>query len=340
MKYRLLVLSSILLASCRGFSSTSVVTTSSLPVSISTSFSNSLFDKSIPEGTLLKETLETFRFNQVNIGLFSGTALNPINFFENTTLTTPFAVENAELGDYAQEAISFSNVALNLNEQLGPFTQTTSYQQETFLNLLEALKVTDEPVNEMERTLRERDLSHDVIGDPYYWFNNYVKEEEIVLKRFENLIIYGEGTSAIEFQTGVNIQPVFVEQISLDHQYIYSIVDQTYPSGFFGAVDTKIVTIRQPGNAKVALTIGPVQQILNTIWSWQRWQTNILLNQPSATVMAQDFMAVRPSAHQLTIQMIMEIKIGDQHQRRMLQATISNDQWTSFEKSHLIWIQH
>jgi hypothetical protein len=340
MNNRMIVLFGILLASCRGFSSSSVVTTSSLPVSISTSFTNSLFDKSIPEGTLLKETLESFQFNKVNVGMFSGTPLNPINFFENTALTTPFAGESVEVGDYAQEVISFSNVPLNLNEQLGPFIQPTSYQQETFLTLLEALKITDEPINEMERTLHERDLSFDVLGDPYYWFNNYVKEERIVLTRYQDPILYGEGTIHIEFQTGINIQPVFVEQISFNDQYIYSIVDQTFPTGFFGAVDTKIVTIRQSGNAKEALTIGPIQQILNTIWNWQRWQNNVLTNQPSATITAQDFMAIRQSNHQLMIQMMIEMKVGEQHQKRMLQATIDNHQWTSFEKSHLIWIQH
>jgi hypothetical protein len=337
MNKKLIVLFSILLASCRGFSSSSAVTTSSLPISISTSFTNSLFDKSIPEGTLLKETVETFQFNKVNVGLFSGTPLNPINFFENTSLITPFDRENAELGDYSQELISFSSVQLNLNDQLGPFIQPISYQQETFLALLEALKVTDESINETKRMLVERDLSYDVLGDPYYWFNNYVKEEQIVVTRYQDPILYGEGTINIEFQTGVTIQPVFVEQISLDPQYIYSIVDQTYPNGFFGAVDTKIVTLRQPGNAKEALTIGPIQQILNTIWSWQ---TNILINQPNATITAQDFMAIRQSEHQLIIQMMIEMKVGEQYQKRILQATIANHQWASFEKSHLIWIQH
>jgi hypothetical protein len=123
--------------------------------------------------------------------------------------------------------------------------------------------VTDEVFHQAQRLSRERNLSFDTLEGSYYAFNNYIREESIILQRYQTPMIYGEGEILITFQTGFELRPTVIEQISADSQYIYQLRDETFPAGFFGAVDRKISTMRIAGNFKQAMTIGPIRLILD-----------------------------------------------------------------------------
>ncbi len=221
-----------------------------------------LFDKVIDGKILLKETLTTWTFHQGESKAFTGTPLLPINYRQEP-VSVAYEDESAALGDYANEVMTFNLQPPSIASFLSGYNFPQTLQHTQTQALLSAMVVTDEGYHQAIRHSRERNLSFDTLEGSYYAFNNYIREENMTLQRYQTPMLFGEGEIKITFQTGFELRPTVIEQISADAEYIYNLRDETYPSGFFGAVDRKIATIRSPGKFKQALTLGPIRLTLD-----------------------------------------------------------------------------
>jgi hypothetical protein len=252
MKQIFIPLTTLILASCFAPASSQSSQTTSL----------GMFDKVVDGKILLKETITNWTFLPGESKEFTGTALLPINY-RNEMVSVPYEGLNADLGDFSDETISFNTQPPSINALLSQYASPQILNEAQTLTLLSTMLVTDEVFHQAQRLSRERNLSFDTLEGSYYAFNNYIREESIILQRYQTPMIYGEGEILITFQTGFELRPTVIEQISADSQYIYQLRDETFPAGFFGAVDRKISTMRIAGNFKQAMAIGPIRLILD-----------------------------------------------------------------------------
>ena len=260
---KLILLSVLILSGCQW-------RTSSLS---SSSFSSSIpipSDEFLPyiDGRkFLIEKSKIYLYATTSVSDLNELPLSKINYPTNQVLLTTYAVNEALPGQFANQTITFDatqqpdardTLALMVVGEVGNETDT--------LSLLNQLTTSDEVFNQQTTVFKERNLSSAFFESDYYWFNHYVLEETMVVQRYPNQIIYGTGNQIKTFQTDVSIPVGIQYQLYADASTIYEIRDETYPSNFFGARDTKFETIRTQDNFKRALTLGPATEILG-LWN-------------------------------------------------------------------------
>jgi hypothetical protein len=260
---KLILLSVLILSGCQW-------RTSSLS---SSSFSSSIpipSDEFLPyiDGRkFLIEKSKIYLYATTSVSDLNELPLSKINYPTNQVLLTTYAVNEALPSQFANQTITFDatqqpdardTLALMVVGEVGKETDT--------LSLLNQLTTSDEVFNQQTTVFKERNLSSAFFESDYYWFNHYVLEETMVVQRYPNQIIYGTGNQIKTFQTDVSIPVGIQYQLYADASTIYEIRDETYPSNFFGARDTKFETIRTQDNFKRALTLGPATEILG-LWN-------------------------------------------------------------------------
>ena len=260
---KLILLSVLILSGCQW-------RTSSLS---SSSFSSSIpipSDEFLPyiDGRkFLIEKSKIYLYATTSVSDLNELPLSKINYPTNQVLLTTYAVNEALPSQFANQTITFDatqqpdardTLALMVVGEVGKETDT--------LSLLNQLTTSDEVFNQQTTVFKERNLSSAFFESDYYWFNHYVLEETMVVQRYPNQIIYGTGNQIKTFQTDVSIPVGIQYQLYADASTIYEIRDETYPSNFFGARDTKFETIRTQDNFKRALTLGPATEILS-LWN-------------------------------------------------------------------------
>lgn len=250
----------VLVVSCRSTSSSSshVSSSSSVPPVYPTSD----FYPWIDDRQFLIATTATSTYHVVNQNSLTPLPLSPVNFPRVEDQVTMYAEAAAEVGDFSSQSLVFTMQLPDVSATLAntPINQPLNEQQT--MAVLEAWQRSDERFNEKRTTIKERNLSYAFLEGDYYWFNHYVLEEAMIMQRYSNHVVYGEWVMNKTFQTELNIQPRVAYQHHVDGQYIHEIRDETFPSGFFGAFDTYFRTVRTADNARLALTLGPLTEMM------------------------------------------------------------------------------
>ena len=264
-KINLLTLSILVLSGCRfgnpSFSSTSSFT-SSIPIP------NDDFNPDVNGRTILIEHIQERQFTQTTSSTLSPLPLAEINFQHQEEVTPPYAVADALVGDFSNQTLTFSNEDIDITSTLNQLEIGESLSSDATLDFLNTIQPTDERFNAKTIDTKIRNLSHVYFQSDYFWYNNYVLEEQMVVNRYDNQVLYGTGNQLKTFQTEVDISVAIAYQLYADATTIYEIRDETYPSGFFGASDDKYQAIRTSDNFKQALTMGPITDILGLRKQW------------------------------------------------------------------------
>ena len=257
----------VVLVSC-GTSVPSSTTTSSLGSSFD--FSSTIptppeFNKTLNGKQVLIDHQRVVSFSRENNLSFTGERLHPINYRELEDGWMPYEAPESPIIPPI-----FSDTKWLTIPGFGSVPSQTVIRDDEVITLLESWLQHDGYFNEQTHYVTYRNLSHDVLGDPYYWFNNYIDTYEKTIQRFDDSFIYAETSIERQFQTGNTI--IFQRQLQRDvtDTSIIDMQDDTFPAGFFGSVDRKITTPRSGNNAFNALSLGPVAFALNTIQTWQK----------------------------------------------------------------------
>ena len=271
-KTNLTMLCVIVLSGCRvitpSLSSTSSFT-SSIPIP------NDDFDPNINGRNILIEQTQEVTYAQITSTTLSPLPLSAINFQLREEVVPSYAVVDAIPGDFSNQTITFLDDDMDVTATLNQLTVGESLSPSATIDFLTELQPTDERFNAKSIETKIRNLSHVYLQSEYYWFNNYVLEETMDIQRYDNHVLYGEGSHLKTFQTEVSI-PVSVDyQLHADASTIYEIRDETYPSGFFGARDQRYQAIRTSDNFKQALTLGPITDMLGMRKQWNEQSTII-----------------------------------------------------------------
>ena len=215
----------------------------------------------------LIEQSKSFAYATTLVSDLNELPLSKINYPTNEVLLTNYSVNEAVLGQFANQTITFDSTQQpDARDTLGLMAIGDVGSEIDTLALLNQLTTSDEVFNQQTTVFKERNLSQAFFESDYYWFNHYLLEETMVVQRYPNQVIYGTGNQVKTFQTDVSIPVGIQYQLYADASMIYEIRDETYPSNFFGARDTKFETIRTQDNFKQALTLGPATEMLG-LWN-------------------------------------------------------------------------
>ena len=240
----------------------------------SSSLSSSLFSSSIPipndeflpfiDGRkFLIEQTNTYTYTTTSVSDLNELPLSKVNYPTNEVLLTTYAVNEAVVGQFNNQTITFDATQQpDARDTLASMAIGDVGSEIDTLALLNQLTRSDEAFNQQTTVFKERNLSQTFFESDYYWFNHYVLEETMIVQRYPNQILYGTGTQVKTFQTDVSVAVGVQYQLYADASMIYEIRDETYPSNFFGAQDTKFETIRTQDNYKQALTLGPATEMM------------------------------------------------------------------------------
>jgi len=326
----------LVLSGCRltPSSSSTLSSTTSIPIP------NEDFNPIINGRTILKETVIETSYQIINPSVLNPLPLAEFNFPAIEDVVPPYAVSDAILGDFANQSIQFSNQTLVMPSNVSSLSVNQSIEDQEVVQVLSTLQPTDERFNQLQSQRKHRDLSHVYFGSDYYWFNQFVEEEEITLTRHTNPVIYGQWQMHKMFQTEVTI-PISVDyQLYADASMIYEIRDETYPIGFFGAQDQKFETIRTVDNYKLALTMGPITTMVQ---QWQRFANNqtpndfvfhgdITLANRSLTITK-----LAGSLYEFKIEVFIGATFESAEENYQMRAVLRNGEWESVEQHYQLW---
>jgi len=311
------------------------------------SFSSSIpiptgdFSPYIQGRKFLIEQTKTLTYAITTLSDFNELPLSKINYPTNQEVITPYAVQDAVVGQFANQTLTFDlNAQPDARDTLALMAVGDVGSETETLALLQQLTLSDEAFNQRTTQTKERNLSHAFLASDYYWFNHYVLEESMTIQRYPNHILYGTANQVKTFQTEVSI-PVGVQyQLYADTSMIYEIRDETYPSNFFGARDVKFETIRTQDNFKKALTLGPATEMIG-FWG--------LLNQGLLPygIPLQDPLA----SYQIALEMektsedtmVFNLRIyqGDvwleSLERFEFQASLTGQSWQEVSQTYILW---
>jgi hypothetical protein len=326
---RKLLVSLIILTSCG--------TISSLPSNSSSSFlsipiANSMFDKSHPEGLLLYEKVLNYEFNSITPSSFEGERLQANNFRRIDGYNPFYSVSNARLSDFSNQQLLFFSEPLKVEDYQSSFSDQNTIQGNSVLSLIDRLARTDDVYNQKNVTSVEKDLSFDVLGDSYFWFNNFVREEAITYTRYTNDMARGISDIRIEYQTEVVVQVDAISQVFSDGALIIELYDETYPIGFFGASDYRTEVVRTQSNFKKALNLGPIHEIyaFNHALSSIQDELPIDNTQSIYSVLATGLSSGR--GFDLKIELMIDRFEENTYEKFVLEAKVVEGTWQSFTK--------
>ena len=289
---------------------------------------------------LIQQTT-TLTYDTVVVGDLIDLPLSKINYPANEVLIASYAVKDAVVSQFANQVFNFDSTQQpDARDKLSSMAIGSVGSEADTLALLTQLTRSDERFNQRTTVKKERNLSHAFLESDYYWFNHYVLEETMMVKRYLNQVIYGTGNQTKTFQTEVSI-PVGIEyQLYADASMIYDIRDETYPSNFFGARDVKLETIRTQHNLKQALTLGPATDMLG-FWSLLKQESRpvgVYLHEPLTTY--QTSLEMKKTAGD-TLVFFLRMYRGDSWSQAVetfeFQASLKGQRWQDVKQEYLFW---
>jgi len=309
-------------------------TTTSIPIP------NDDFNPLINGRTILKETLIQTTYHQVAGSELAPLPLSEINFPRIEGIVSDYAVEDAVEGNFLDQSIEFSNQNLNIPTQLTSLTNQQFIEDQAALAVLQGLQGSDERFNQQQSTRKHRDLSHVYFGSDYYWFNQFVEEEQSTITRHTNHVLYGQWQKNKMFQTEVIINIDVAYQLYADASMIYEITDETYPNGFFGAQDQKLETIRTENNFKVALTLGPITTFLQQWYRFENNQTPLMFPFHGDITLANRSLSITKqgdSLYQFKLQVFLGNSFESAEESYQMMSTLRGQQWEQTEQHYQLW---
>jgi hypothetical protein len=336
-KNNLLFISALILSGCQW--GTSPSSSSSFPSSIPIPTND--FIPYLNGRKFLIDQTKTITYNTITVGDLNEAPLSKINYPTNQDYTTPYAVNDAVVDQFANQTITFNlNGQPDANNILALMAVGDVGSKSETIALLDQLTLSDEAFNQRTTETKERNLSHAFLQSDYYWFNQYVLEESMMIQRYPNQILYGEANQVKTFQTNIRI-PVGVEyQLYADASMIYEIRDETYPSNFFGAKDIKFETIRTQDNLKRALTLGPATEMLGL---WQLLDQGLLpfgipLQEPLATYqVAIEMKKISSDTMMFNLQIYQGALWMESPETFEFQASLKGQTWQEVSQTYMLW---
>lgn len=318
----------VVLTSCGTISSS----TSSSPSFTSSPIANSLFEKTHPEGILLYQKELQYEFQTNPLLNYEGELLQANNFRKIDGYTPFYSVSNASISDFSTQQILFFSEPLKVEDYQNSFTNQNTIRGNNVLSLVDRLARYDDIYNQKIVTSVEKDLSFDVIGDSYFWFNNYIRKEEATYIRYANNIVRGVTDIEIEYQTEVKVEANAISQLYSDGKLIIELYDETFPSGFFGAFDYRTEVIRTQSNFKRALNVGPIHEIyaFNHVMSSIQDDLDTENTQALYTVEATGFSTGQ--GFDLKIQLVIDRLEENTVETYVLEAKVVEGSWQYFSK--------
>lgn len=326
----------IVLSGCRTSTTSSISSNFNSSIPVPTEDFNPIINGRI----ILRETLIQTTYNVVELSILDPLPLAEFNFPVLEDVVTPYAVIDAVEGDFEDQTINFINQNPNIGYSLSSLALNQQIEGQEAILAITNLQPSDERFNQTQIIRKHRDLSHVYFGSDYYWFNNFVEEEELLLSRHPNLVTYGQGNLKKMFQTEISIDIDVDYQLYADATTIYEIRDETYPSGFFGAEDQKFETIRTQDNFKQALTMGPLTTFIQQWESLERNQApfgfpfhgDITLTNRSLTIQK-----IGENIYEFQLEVYLGGAFESAEENYQMRATLNGSNWENIEQHYQLW---
>ena len=336
-KNNLLFIGLLLLASCRLGS----VSTTSSSFSVSIPPVTDDFLPYLDGRKFLIQQSKTMNYRTITIEDLTELPLANINYPTNEVFITSYAVKDAVVGQFDQQTITFDSITQpDVSFTIASLAVGDVVTETDTVALLNQLTTSDESFNQLSVVFEEKNFSHPYFESEYYWFNNYIIEESMVIQRHNNLALYGVGNQVKTFQTEVSIPVSIQYQLYADSTTIYEIRDETYPSNFFGARDLKFETIRTEDNFKQALTLGPATNMLG-FWQLVNQESipyGFFPQQPLATYQ-KSFEMKKTSDNMLTfyLRIFEGISFETSLETFEFQASLNGNLWEDVRTDYRLW---
>ena len=333
MNHKLVVLFFVFMVGC-------TPTTTSTSFSVSLDFSSTHlpenFEKLREGRPLLYEKTTAHNFSRENNLTVQPVQLLPENYRETEDAWVPYQRDDAPV-------IHPSFFSSQWNEQqfaesLETFSLPT---EEAFVSLFNAWLPYDDAFVFRDETVYLRDLSHEFFNGDYYWFNNYIDQYVTEFARIEDHYVYGFAQVNRVFQTLNEISFQREHGVLYDETTIFALKDESFPFGFFGAVDQKIMTPRAGDNTKHALSLGPSRYLLNTL---AYWDYLIELSQTDDTISpySKQFSLEQFSFTDINLTLTLTQPLNTLRSQEYLEHTIAvqirNLEWAEFVETEILWL--
>ena len=334
---RLIFIGLLLLASCRFVNPST--SSSSFPISIPP-----VSDEFLPylDGRkFLIQQSKTMNYRTVTIEDLIELPLANINYPTNEVFITSYAVKDAVVGQFDQQTITFDSITQpDVSATIASLAVGEVVTETDTVALLNQLTTSDESFNQLSVVFEEKNFSHPYFESEYYWFNNYIIEESMVIQRHQNQVLFGTGNQSRTFQTEVSVPISIQYQLYADSAMIYEIRDETFPSNFFGARDLKFETIRTEDNFKQALTLGPATNMLG-FWQLVNQESipyGFSPQQPLATYQ-KSFEMKKTSDNMLTfyLRIFEGISFETSLETFEFQASLNGNLWVDVRTDYRLW---
>jgi len=289
---------------------------------------------------ILKETVLESTFDIENSSPLTPLPLFEFNFPAIEDITTAYAVAEALPGHFENQVLDFSSTLPIIPAALTSLNTNQTIEDQAVIPILENLQPSDERFNNARFYRKHRDLSHVYFGSEYFWFNQFVEEEEMVITRYPNAITYGQWQMNKMYQTEVVIPIAVTYQLYADATTIYEIRDETYPSGFFGAQDTKYETIRTEDNFKLALTMGPITTLLQHWQVFERNQTPLMFPFHGDISSANRHLSVLKlgeNDYEFRLQVYLGNTFETAEENYQIRAILRGSDWESVQQHYQLW---
>jgi hypothetical protein len=299
----------------------------------SSPLTNMMFDKTHPEGVLLYEKELQYEFKALPPIIFEGERMFANNFRRISGFNPFYSVANANISDFSNQQILFSSEPLKVTDYQSSFASQPIIRGNSVLSLLDRLAETDDVFNQKMVQSLEKDLSFDVLGEPYFWFNNYLREEETIYTRYTNELVQGISDIEIEYQTEVKVEVEAISQLYSDGVLIIELYDETFPVGFFGASDYRTEVIRTQSNFKKALNLGPIHEIYTFNHALSNIQDNLDIETTQSAYTIEATSLDNGQGFDLKIQLVIDNIEENTVETYILSAKVVEGTWQSFSKS-------
>lgn len=294
------------------------------------------FEKLRDGNPIIYEKTNTISFSRENILSVDPFLLLPQNYRETEDGWVPYVRDEEPVQDpvFNNHRWTEAQLAASLDAYEVP-------TQDAFIALLESWLPFDDAFISREENVNIRNLSHEFFNGEYYWFNNYLDAYTMQYSRVNNAYIFGTTQIERTFQTLNHVSFERIRTTQYDETSIYALQDETYPVGFFGAVDQKVITPRAGDNTHHALSLGPVRYLLDTFAYWSYLIDNAA-SDTTVSPYAIQFNLERSGPQDLNLQIRLTQPLdtlrSEEYLEHTLDAKIRSLEWTEFVETEFIWL--
>jgi hypothetical protein len=295
-----------------------------------------LFEKTLDGKAILYEKTTNINFSREIILSQSPIELLPQNYRQTEDAWVPYDHDENPVRDPI-----FSNQAWTNEQFIQSLATFTSPTEENFILLLEGWLAYDDVFLSRQESVYLRDLSHEFYNGDYYWFNNYIDTYTTQYARIDQGYVFGVANVDRTFQTLNEISFERLHTVTFDDQFIYSLQDETFPFGYFGAIDEKIITPRAGNNTQHALSLGPARYLLDTISYWN-YLIQEAANDNTLSPYSKQFTLEQLSPGNINLNLMLTQPIetlrSEEYWERSITVAIRDFEWTQCIKKDRLWL--